>query len=147
MIFFCYFYRQPMSIHVFSCHVWCKKFSKYGKVPSWFYQHILRIEDGDFRLSVRSSVNLKRILKKILFYVFLHIQSHSDLRNPPFAFYYRCTNFESICAWCSKPLNEDLKKRLASKRKLIQRFNEIVVNMVVCYETREVKTGGLYSVW
>ena len=30
--------------------------------------------------------------------------------------YYRSTNFESICAWCSKPLNEDLKKRLASKK-------------------------------
>ena len=32
------------------------------------------------------------------------------------ALYYRSTNFEPISEWCSKPLNEDLKKRLASKK-------------------------------
>ena len=36
--------------------------------------------------------------------------------SPIEALYYRSTNFEPICAWCSKPLNEDLKKRLASKK-------------------------------
>ena len=36
--------------------------------------------------------------------------------SPIEAFYYRSTNFEPICALCSKPLNEDLKKRLASKK-------------------------------
>ena len=36
--------------------------------------------------------------------------------SPIEALYYRSTNFESICAWCSKPLNEDLIKRLASKK-------------------------------
>ena len=36
--------------------------------------------------------------------------------SPIEALYYRCTNFESICAKCLKPLNEDLKKRLASKK-------------------------------
>ena len=29
---------------------------------------------------------------------------------------YRSTDFDPICAWCSKPLNEDLIKRLASKK-------------------------------
>ena len=32
------------------------------------------------------------------------------------ALYYRSTDFDPICAWCSKPLNEDLIKRLASKK-------------------------------
>ena len=36
--------------------------------------------------------------------------------SPIEALYYRCTKFESICAKCLKPLNEDLKKRLASKK-------------------------------
>ena len=31
--------------------------------------------------------------------------------SPIEALYYRSTNFESICAWCSKLLNEDLKKK------------------------------------
>ena len=36
--------------------------------------------------------------------------------SPIEALYYRSTNFESICAWYSKALNEDLKKKLASKK-------------------------------
>ena len=32
------------------------------------------------------------------------------------ALYYRSTDFDPICARCSKPLNEDLIKRLASKK-------------------------------
>ena len=37
--------------------------------------------------------------------------------SPIEALYYRSTNLEPIiCALCSKPLNEDLKKRLASKK-------------------------------
>ena len=32
------------------------------------------------------------------------------------ALYYRSTDFDPICAWCSKPLNEDLIKRLTSKK-------------------------------
>ena len=92
-----------------------QSFQNTEKVHFDFVEHILRIEDGDFRLSVRSSVNPKRNFL-ILFYLFPHIQLHSDIRNPLFAFYYRSTNFESICAWCSKPLNEDLKKGLASKK-------------------------------
>ena len=35
--------------------------------------------------------------------------------SPIEALYYRSTNFESICAWCSKPLNDSLIKRLDSK--------------------------------
>ena len=36
--------------------------------------------------------------------------------SPIEALYYRSTDFDPICAWCSKPLNEDLIKRLASKK-------------------------------
>ena len=51
----------------------------------------------------------------------LKVKSVSMNRNmacsiPIEALYYRSTNLEPICAWCSKPLNEDLKKRLASKK-------------------------------
>ena len=36
--------------------------------------------------------------------------------SPNKALYYRSTDFDPICAWCSNPLNEDLIKRLASKK-------------------------------
>ena len=39
--------------------------------------------------------------------------------SPIEALYYRSINFESICMWCSKPLNEDLKKGLASKKETL----------------------------
>ena len=36
--------------------------------------------------------------------------------SPIEALYYCSTNFESICAWCLKPLNEDLKKQTSVKK-------------------------------
>ena len=58
--------------------------------------------------------------------------------------YFRCENSENICAWCSKPLNEDSVKNWSKNFKLIQLFNQIVVKKVVWSEMREVLTGGLF---
>ena len=57
-----------------------------------FVEHILRIEDGDFSLSVRSSINPKRKRANVdllfIFDFFPHIQSHSHLCNPRLAFWF-----------------------------------------------------------
>ena len=121
-----------------------RSFQNKGKVHSWFCRNILRNEDGDFRLSVRSSI-------QSVFFLFFFISSHISNVTLTFATRFLpstfpSTNFESICVWCSKHLNDSLIKRLESKKETIQLFNQILVNIVVWCKTWDVKMGGLYCV-
>ena len=91
-----------------------RSFQNKGKVHSWFCRNILRNEDGDFRLSVRSSI-------QSVFFLFFFISSHISNVTLTFATRFLpstfpSTNFESICVWCSKHLNDSLIKRLESKK-------------------------------
>ncbi len=58
--------------------------------------------------------------------------------------YFRCENSENICAWCSKPLNEDSVKKLKQKLQTHSLVQPNCGEKVVWSETREVLTGGLF---
>ena len=60
--------------------------------------------------------DISGVLTKALKVKGVSMNRNMTCSSPIEALYYRSTNFESICAWCSKPLNEDLKKRQASKK-------------------------------